>query len=268
LPDDTDQPKLTQRDGRNDSIEHGQAQSDGPQHEYEHREERDHEHEHDHEHGLKHDHEHDHDHDHQSRSAPSSIARRVNELIALLERKGITDEHEIAVTIERFLAGAGPANGAHLVARAWTDPAFKSLLLADANAAIASFGLDLAHWAPVRMRAVENSAQVHNVIVCTLCSCYPIALLGPSPAWYKSEAYRSRVVREPRAVLREFGCPIPDTVEIRVWDSTAELRYLVIPRRPSGTAGLSESQLRDLVTRDALIGVAEATKPPELDTAR
>jgi nitrile hydratase len=130
----------------------------------------------------------------------------VNALVAGLERRGLTSETEIAATLERFLAGAGPNNGARLVARAWMDAGFKSLLLADANAAITQSGLDLSHWAPVKIRAVENTADVHNIVVCTLCSCYPIGLLGPSPGWYKSEAYRSRVVREPRAVLREFGC--------------------------------------------------------------
>jgi nitrile hydratase len=210
--------------------------------------------------GHRHDHEHDHAHEREeARSA--ALTRRVNALVAGLEGRGLTSEAEISATLERFLAGAGPANGARLVARAWTDTAFKSLLIADANAAIAGLGLDLTHWAPVRMRAVENTADVHNVIVCTLCSCYPIALLGPSPTWYKSEAYRSRVVREPRAVLREFGCSLPDAVQIRVWDSTAELRYLVVPRRPPGSEGLTESQLAELVTRDTLIGVAEAQLP-------
>lgn len=203
-----------------------------------------------------------HEHEHSPDSvASAALSQRVNALVAALDEKGITNEAEITATIERFLAAAGPVNGARLVARAWRDAAFKSLLLTNANAAIAQFGLDLTHWAPVRMRAVENTLDVHNVIVCTLCSCYPIALLGPSPGWYKSEAYRSRVVREPRAVLREFGCSIPDEVQIRVWDSTAELRYFVIPRRPPNSDGLGESRLAELVTRDALIGVANATFP-------
>ncbi len=201
----------------------------------------------------------EHEHPGDARATESAaLSRRVDALIAGLEREGITNEAEISSTIERFLAASGPANGARLIARAWTDAAFKARLLADANAAIAELGLDLTHWAPVRMRAVENTARVHNVIVCTLCSCYPIALLGPSPGWYKSEAYRSRVVREPRAVLREFGCSIPDDVQIRVWDSTAELRYLVVPRRPPGSESLGEAELAELVTRDALIGVAPA----------
>jgi nitrile hydratase len=207
------------------------------------------------------DNEHVHDHDQPGEpghggATSAALSTRVNALVAGLERRGLTSETEIAATLERFLAGAGPNNGARLVARAWMDAGFKSLLLADANAAITQSGLDLSHWAPVKIRAVENTADVHNIVVCTLCSCYPIGLLGPSPGWYKSEAYRSRVVREPRAVLREFGCVIPPNVQIRVWDSTAELRYLVVPRRPSGSAGRTEAQFAELVTRDALIGVS------------
>jgi nitrile hydratase len=198
---------------------------------------------------------HAHPHD-AATAAAAENTRRVNALVARLERAGIVSEAELSATLDRFLAASGPSNGARLVARAWTDPAFKTRLLTDANAAIAQAGIDLTHWAAVKMRAVENSASVHNVIVCTLCSCYPIALLGPSPHWYKSEAYRSRVVREPRTVLREFGCTVPDDVQIRVWDSTAELRYVVIPRRPAGSDELGESQLAELVTRDMLIGVA------------
>ncbi len=203
-----------------------------------------------------------HAHAHSTATAVSAaLARRVDALVDRLERVGITSEREIATTLERFLAAAGPSNGARLVARAWTDPAFRELLLADANAAIDAAGLDLTHWAPVRMRAVENTAHVHNVIVCTLCSCYPIALLGPSPDWYKSEAYRSRVVREPRAVLREFGCDLGDDVAVKVWDSTAELRYVVIPQRPPNTEHLDGPQLAACVPRDALIGVAHAAVP-------
>ena len=201
------------------------------------------------------DHGHAHPHD-AATAAAATNTRRVDALVARLERAGLVSESALSATLEGFLAASGPSNGARLIARAWTDPAFKALLLADADAAIAAAGIDLTHWAAVRMRAVENTAAVHNVIVCTLCSCYPIALLGPSPHWYKSEAYRSRVVREPRAVLREFGCVVPADVQIRVWDSTAELRYVVIPQRPAGTDELSESQLAELVTRDMLIGVA------------
>jgi nitrile hydratase len=203
-----------------------------------------------------HDHSGGHEHGHGGESVP--IASRVTALIARLEGQGLTSEAEVTNTIERFLAASGPSNAARLVARAWTDPAFKALLVQDAGAAIAAFGLDLSHWAPVRMRAVENTPVVHNMIVCTLCSCYPIALLGPSPSWYKSDAYRSRVVREPRAVLREFGYAIGDDVTIKVWDSTAELRYFVIPQRPPRTDDYTEERLAACVSRDALIGVAAA----------
>jgi nitrile hydratase subunit alpha len=143
-----------------------------------------------------------------------------------------------------------------LVARAWVDPAFRARLLADANAALDELGIDMTHWAKVKLRAVENTERVHNVIVCTLCSCYPVSLLGPSPTWYKSLAYRSRVVREPRAVLAEFGVELDPSIDVRVWDSTAELRYMVLPRRPEGTAELGEAALAALVTREGLIGTA------------
>ncbi len=201
---------------------------------------------------------HGHAHDGEAHGAAGSTptAHRVAALVERLEVAGLTSEAELDGIIERFLAAAGPATGARLVARAWTDAGFKAQLLADANAAIAELEIDMSHWAPVRLVAVENTAQVHNVIVCTLCSCYPIALLGPSPTWYKSEAYRSRVVREPRALLREFGVTLPDEVEIAVWDSTAELRYIVLPQRPPDTAGWSEARLAALVSRDALIGTA------------
>lgn len=196
----------------------------------------------------------DPEHDHESASARAT--KRVNGLVATLEERGITSDAEITGVIERLLAGAGPANGARIAARAWIDPSFRRRLLADGNAAIGDLAMDLSHWAPVRLRVVENTPRVHNIIVCTLCSCYPLALLGPSPSWYKSEAYRSRVVREPRAVLREFGAILGDNVKISVWDSTAELRYMVLPRRPSGTEDFDEGRLATLVSRDALIGTA------------
>lgn len=203
----------------------------------------------------------DHAHD-DAANASARNAQRVNTLVARLERDGFTSEAEITAGIERFLAAAGPHNGARLVARAWVDAEFKALLLRDASAAIAAFGLDMTHWAPVAMRAVENTPDVHNVIVCTLCSCYPIALLGPSPTWYKSEAYRSRLVREPRAVLREFGVALGDGVTVKVWDSTAELRYIVLPQRPAGTDAFDQARLAACVSRDALIGVALASVEP------
>jgi nitrile hydratase subunit alpha len=205
--------------------------------------------------GHDHDHGDHHGHDHGDIGS-AQTTQRVTALVDRLERAGVTSDAEITGVLERFLAAAGPGNGARLVARAWTDPEFKARLLSDANAAIAELGLDMTHWAPVRLVVVENTPQVHNVVVCTLCSCYPIALLGPSPTWYKSEAYRSRVVREPRALLCEFGLALADEAEIAVWDSTAELRYMVLPQRPPESAGWSEERLAAFVSRDALIGVA------------
>lgn len=193
-----------------------------------------------------------HDHDH----AASTQAQRVDALIARLEARGITSEAEVTSIVEGLLAHASPATGARLVARAWTDSAFKARLLADANAAIGELGIDLSHWSPVKLRVVANTERAHNVLVCTLCSCYPLALLGPSPSWYKSEAYRARVVREPRAVLREFGLDLDDTIAITVWDSTAELRYLVLPERPEHSDRFDETELARLVSRDAMIGVS------------
>jgi nitrile hydratase len=202
----------------------------------------------------QHDHDHDHPHDHGDHAQSGSMASRVGALIAQLESKGILSEAELDTAVEAFLMNTQRAGGPALVARAWIDPGFRARLLADANGGLDELGIDMTHWAKVSLRAVENTDRVHNVIVCTLCSCYPVALLGPSPTWYKSLAYRSRVVREPRAVLAEFGVELDPGVEVRVWDSTAELRYVVIPRRPDGTDGLTEAELAALVTRDALIG--------------
>jgi nitrile hydratase len=196
-------------------------------------------------------HEHEHDHD-----ASASISNRVKALVATLERKGLLSEVEIDATVTSFLRGAQPANGFRAVARAWTDAGFKARLLADATSAVGELGIDLSHWAPVKVRAVENTPQLHNVIVCTLCSCYPLSLLGPSPAWYKSEAYRSRVVRDPRGVLGEFGVQLPAGKDVCVWDSTSELRYIVIPERPAGTERMSEAELARLLTTNGLIGTA------------
>lgn len=198
---------------------------------------------------------HDHDH-HHGHAGSQSMAARVDGLVAKLEARGLVTARDVDDAVAAFLAKAQPANGAALVARAWLDPAFASRLLADANAALDEMGIDMTHWAKVTLRAVANTERVHNVIVCTLCSCYPVALLGPSPSWYKSEAYRARVVREPRAVLREMGVDLPADVEVRVWDSTAELRYIVVPRRPAGTDGMGEAELAKLVSRDAMIGTA------------
>ncbi|AZQ35072.1 nitrile hydratase subunit alpha [Streptomyces cyaneochromogenes] len=184
----------------------------------------------------------------------ATIARRVRRLETLLEEKGLLTGGELDEAIDSFLAGASPANGARVVARAWTDAAFRSRLLADGTAAVRELGSMEGSYQ--RLRVVENTATTHNVIVCTLCSCYPLRLLGPSPSWYKSEAYRSRVVREPRAVLAEFGLELPPGTRITVWDSSAETRYMVLPRRPDGTEGMSEEELAGLVTRNALIGTA------------
>ncbi|MEU1268989.1 nitrile hydratase subunit alpha [Streptomyces sp. NPDC005799] len=184
----------------------------------------------------------------------ATIAQRVRRLETLLEEKGVLSGAQLDETIDAYLSGASPANGARVVARAWTDPDYRSRLLADGTAAVRELGFMEGSYQ--RLRVVENTPGTHNVIVCTLCSCYPLRLLGPSPSWYKSEAYRSRVVREPRAVLTEFGLDLPAGTEITVWDSSAETRYMVLPRRPEGTAGLGEEQLAALVTRNALIGTA------------
>jgi nitrile hydratase subunit alpha len=186
----------------------------------------------------------------------AGAANRVKSLVATLERAGVLTERQLDDAVEAFLTRAQPANGARIVARAWVDPAFRERLLADGNAAIEELGFDLAHWAPVKLRVVANEPGIHNLIVCTLCSCYPLALLGPSPTWYKSDAYRARAVREPRIVLAEFGTHLAHDVEITVWDSTAEVRYLVLPQRPAGTDSLSEAQLAALVTRNGMIGTA------------
>ncbi|MFF7953070.1 nitrile hydratase subunit alpha [Streptomyces griseorubiginosus] len=184
----------------------------------------------------------------------ATIARRVRRLETLLEEKGLITGERLDEAIDAFLAESSPANGARVVARAWTDDAYRARLLADGTAAVRELGYMEGSFQ--RLRVVENTASRHNVVVCTLCSCYPLRLLGPSPSWYKSEAYRSRVVREPREVLREFGLSLPASVDITVWDSSAETRYLVLPRRPEGTEGLGEEELAALVTRNALIGTA------------
>jgi len=187
----------------------------------------------------------------------ATLAARVRHLETLLEQRGLVDARELDRALEVFLARASPANGARLVARAWLDEGFSARLLADANAALPELGLSMrGGLQEQRLKVVQNTGQQHNVIVCTLCSCYPIALLGPSPTWYKSPAYRSRVVRDPRAVLREFGFVLEPAVQINVWDASAESRYMVLPRRPAGTENLDEQALAALVTRNGLIGVA------------
>jgi len=187
----------------------------------------------------------------------SPIAARVRELEAVLEEKGLLDAGELDQTLEAFARKASPANGFRVVARAWVDEGFRAALLEDANAALPVVGLSMGAGLQVqRLQVVENTEDVHNVLVCTLCSCYPIGLLGPSPTWYKSPAYRSRVVSHPREVLEQFGFTLPDDTEIRVWDATAETRFMVLPRRPAGTEGLTEEELATKVTRNGLIGTA------------
>ena len=198
------------------------------------------------------DHDH-HGHDHQV--VPSDLALRTKALESLLVEKGLVAPAALDALVDTYEHKIGPRNGARVVARAWVDPAFKARLLADATAAIAELGYGGAQGE--HMRVVENTPAVHNLVVCTLCSCYPWSVLGLPPVWYKSAAYRSRAVIDPRGVLREFGVAVPDDVEVRVWDSTAELRYLVLPERPAGSEGLGEEQLAALVTRDAMVGVAK-----------
>ncbi|WP_336052548.1 nitrile hydratase subunit alpha [Streptomyces sp. CA2R101] len=185
------------------------------------------------------------------------VAARVRRLEERLIEAGVVAQEQLDAALAAMLEGASPVNGARIVARAWSDEGFRERLLADANAALPEVGLSMAGGIQEqRLKVVENTATTHHVLVCTLCSCYPVGLLGPSPSWYKSEAYRSRVVREPRAVLAEFGLELPDDTVITVWDSSAESRYMVLPRRPDGTTGMSEPELAALVTREGLIGTA------------
>jgi nitrile hydratase len=187
----------------------------------------------------------------------SPIAARVKALEAILVEKGLVDPASLDLLIDTYENKVGPRNGAQVVARAWVDPAYKARLLSDGSAAIAELGFTGTQGED--MIAVENTAKVHNLVVCTLCSCYPWSVLGLPPVWYKSAPYRSRVVLDPRGVLRELGVDLPADTEVKVWDSTAELRYLVIPERPAGSEGMSEDALAALVTRDAMIGAAKVT---------
>jgi nitrile hydratase len=192
-----------------------------------------------------------HSHEHPPR-ALSAMELRVRALETLLTEKGYIDPAALDVLIDAYQTKIGPRNGARVVARAWCDAEFRRRLLADATAAIASLGLTGRQGE--HMVAVENTPQVHNLVVCTLCSCYPWAVLGLPPTWYKSAPYRARAVKDPRGVLKEFGVQLPETTQIRIWDSTAEIRYLVLPQRPAGSEDLSEQQLANLVTRDSMIG--------------
>jgi nitrile hydratase len=185
----------------------------------------------------------------------SDLATRVEALEALLLEKDLIDKETVDQIIEHYETNVGPLNGAKVVARAWVDPAYKERLLKNATEAVAELGFGGPEGA--HLRAVENTPNVHNVVVCTLCSCYPWPVLGLPPNWYKSPEYRSRVVREPRKVLSEMGLALPEDVEVRVWDSSSEVRYLVLPERPPGTEALGEEELIALVTRDSMIGVAK-----------
>jgi nitrile hydratase subunit alpha len=202
---------------------------------------------------------HDHDHDHHHPREKSEVELRAEALEALLAEKGLVSTDAIDAVVDLYENDVGPQNGARVIARAWVDPEYKARLLADGTAGIAELGYGGAEGDT--MVVVENTPSVHNVIVCTLCSCYPWPVLGLPPTWYKSAPYRARVVAEPRAVLREFGLELPPEVEVRVWDSTAEVRYLVLPERPQGTEDWSEEALAELVTRDSMIGTARAAEP-------
>jgi nitrile hydratase len=208
-----------------------------------------------------HDHDHDHHHDH---SELSDIALRVRALVSILTEKGLVEPAALDALIDTYETRVGPRNGAQVVARAWTDPAYKARLMADATAAIAELGYEGRQGE--HMVVVENMSDEHNLVVCTLCSCYPWSVLGLPPVWYKAAPYRSRAVIDPRGVLADFGVTLPAGTRVRVWDSTAEIRYLVLPMRPLGTEGWSAERLATLVTRDSMIGTglalpAEAASP-------
>jgi nitrile hydratase subunit alpha len=205
---------------------------------------------------MAHDHHHDDDHDH---SELSDTQLRVRALETVLTEKGYVEPAALDAIVEAYETKIGPRNGAAIVAKAWTDPAFKQALLKDASKAVATLG----HISRVgeHLVAVENTPKTHNMVVCTLCSCYPWEVLGLPPIWYKSAPYRSRSVKEPRGVLADFGVSLPETTEIRVWDSTAETRFIVLPMRPAGTDGWSEERLAELVTRDSIIGTGLPKQP-------
>lgn len=222
-------------------------------------------HDHHHHHG---DHDHGHDHPHNAPANPYHHARRSDErnrqlaeqvarLEAVLVQTGLVDPDALDRVVDLYENDLGPMNGAKVVARAWTDPAYKARLLDDGTAAIGELGFGGLQGE--HMVVVENTPEVHNLVVCTLCSCYPWPVLGLPPTWYKDAAYRARVVNDPRGVLADFGTQIPDDVEVRVWDSSAEVRYLVLPEQPAGTDGFTEEQLAALVDRDAMIGVRKVT---------
>jgi nitrile hydratase len=219
---------------------------------------------------VSHDHQHEHHHhhhdddddvqEHREHGAPlSAVELRVRALESLLVDKGLVDPAALDQLIDTYETKVGPRNGARIVARAWVDPNFKRRLLEDGTAAVAEHGF--VGRQSEKLVVIENTRDVHNMVVCTLCSCYPWAVLGLPPVWYKSAPYRSRAVIDPRGVLSELGAPVPAEREVRVWDSTAEIRYMVLPERPAGTEGMSEDELAELVTRDAMIGVATVAAP-------
>jgi nitrile hydratase subunit alpha len=203
--------------------------------------------------------EHDHEKSHHHPRPLSDAAVRAKAIESLLVEKGLIASDAIDKIVEHYEKDVGPINGAKVVAHAWSDPGYKKRLLKDGTSAIAELGFGGLQGE--HMVVVENTPQVHNVVVCTLCSCYPWPVLGLPPTWYKSLQYRARVVREPRVVLKEFGLELPANVELRVWDSSAEIRYMVLPERPAETEGLSESELASMVTRDSMIGVAKVAAP-------
>ncbi|WP_341898851.1 nitrile hydratase subunit alpha [Ferrovibrio terrae] len=209
---------------------------------------------HDHDH-----HHHDHDHHHDHGTVLSDVELRVRALESVLVEKGYVDPAALDLLIETYETKVGPHNGAHVVAKAWSDPAYRDWLMKDATAAIQSLGYIGRQGE--HMVAVANTPAIHNMVVCTLCSCYPWPVLGLPPVWYKSAPYRSRAVMDPRGVLADFGVALPEGKQIKVWDSTAEVRYLVLPERPAGTDGWSEEQLAGLVTRDSMIGTGLARVP-------
>ncbi len=194
-----------------------------------------------------------------SGDSDGDVPLRINAIVSLLADKGLVNLESLDAIVQAYETKIGPHNGARVVARAWVDPAYKKRLLEESNAAIAEFGFTGAQGE--NMVVVENTAEVHNLVVCTLCSCYPWPVLGLPPTWYKSPPYRARVVRDPRGVLREFGVELEDRVKVQVWDSNSEIRYLVLPERPAGTQGMSEEELAGLVTRNSMIGTEKAAAP-------
>ena len=199
------------------------------------------------------------EHGHEHQAVPSDLTLRVKALESLLVEKGLVDPAALDALVDTFEHKVGPRNGARVVARAWVDPVYKRRLLEHAPEAIAELGFTSGQGE--HMVVVENTPKVHNLVVCTLCSCYPWPVLGLPPVWYKSAAYRSRAVIDPRGVMREFGLNLAEDVEVRVWDSTAELRYIVLPERPAGAEGMTEEELAALVTRDAMVGVRKVAAP-------